>query len=342
MVWRARWHGKEKEFPTEAEAREYENNRKGKRQATVGPRVDTWTVRRAVEEHMEAAEEGSSTRAGRKQLLDNLGALEYLRMDRVTREHVEEWIEELTTGRPWKGDKPLAVSTVRTLRRILASLFNAAIEDGHLERNPCRLRRDKKGRTVARAISPSEIPTKIQVRELIESTTDPQLALMFRVAATTGIRIAELTGLRVRSVDVDGRRLHVEAQSRLGGAEWAWSSLKTPNAIRTVPLTDALALALKDHIDKLDRDLDAPLFLTQTGRQFSPTNAGNRLRSLGAPITKWHSLRHFYASTLFDQGRTAVAVSKLLGHASLAVTMETYLHIIPGEDDATRAALADL
>jgi integrase len=49
-----------------------------------------------------------------------------------------------------------------------------------------------------------------------------------------------------------------------------------------------------------------------------------------------HQLRHFYASALIAGGASVKVVQKRLGHASAVITLNTYGHLWPGDDDLTR------
>src|SRR5262249_1759018 len=51
----------------------------------------------------------------------------------------------------------------------------------------------------------------------------------------------------------------------------------------------------------------------------------------------FHSLRHFYASIMIAQGTPPKRLQSLLGHTTLAMTMDTYGHLFPaGEDESVR------
>lgn len=50
----------------------------------------------------------------------------------------------------------------------------------------------------------------------------------------------------------------------------------------------------------------------------------------GLNLTRLHSLRHFHASALFDQGESALLVSRRLGHASIKTTVDIYGHLFEG------------
>ena len=59
-----------------------------------------------------------------------------------------------------------------------------------------------------------------------------------------------------------------------------------------------------------------------------------------------HSLRHFLASALIAGGASVKQVQTVLGHASAVITLRTYAHLWPGDEDRTRnvmdAALSPL
>ena len=52
-----------------------------------------------------------------------------------------------------------------------------------------------------------------------------------------------------------------------------------------------------------------------------------------------HALRHFYASPLIAGGASVKQVQTVLGHASAVVTLRTYAHLWPGDDDRTRSII---
>jgi integrase len=52
-----------------------------------------------------------------------------------------------------------------------------------------------------------------------------------------------------------------------------------------------------------------------------------------------HSLRHFAASALVSGGASVKQVRMFLGHASATVTLRTYAHLFPGDEDRTRDVL---
>ncbi|HYB14849.1 MAG TPA: tyrosine-type recombinase/integrase, partial [Streptosporangiaceae bacterium] len=71
------------------------------------------------------------------------------------------------------------------------------------------------------------------------------------------------------------------------------------------------------------------------------------VKAAGLPAgTRYHDLRHFYASALIAANLNPKVVQARLGHASIAETMDTYGHLFPDSEDlgrgAVEAALGDV
>ncbi len=61
----------------------------------------------------------------------------------------------------------------------------------------------------------------------------------------------------------------------------------------------------------------------------------------GLPDIRFHDLRHTCATLLLSKGVHPKFVHELLGHATIAITLDTYSHVIPGMGDQTAAAMED-
>ena len=67
----------------------------------------------------------------------------------------------------------------------------------------------------------------------------------------------------------------------------------------------------------------------------TPGNAGT---ASGGELTS-HSFRHFAASALISGGASVKQVQMVLGHTSAVITLRTYAHMWPGDDDRTRSII---
>jgi integrase len=88
------------------------------------------------------------------------------------------------------------------------------------------------------------------------------------------------------------------------------------------------------------------VFAWPDGRPFHPDNIANwfeqHLRAAGLPRIRLHDVRHSYATAALMAGISARVISERLGHASVAFTLQTYGHFIPGMDRDAATTVADL
>ena len=71
-----------------------------------------------------------------------------------------------------------------------------------------------------------------------------------------------------------------------------------------------------------------------TGRSFKPT-----LKRAGLPDIRFHDLRHTCATLMLCEGVHIKVVQELLGHATIAITLDTYSHLLPGMGDEATVAM---
>ena len=77
------------------------------------------------------------------------------------------------------------------------------------------------------------------------------------------------------------------------------------------------------------------MFTWPDGRPIHPLRFSRwfeHARRAGLPKIRLHDLRHSYASAALDAGLPAKVISERLGHATIAVTMDIYSHVLPGLD----------
>jgi integrase len=117
---------------------------------------------------------------------------------------------------------------------------------------------------------------------------------------------------------------------------------KTAASVRTVPLADAVLAELAALVD--GPLAPGALFVADNGapipqNRFSQTWA-RAVKRVGLPKgTRFHDLRHTYASALIAAGCSVKVVQSHLGHTSAAITRDTYSHLWPTDDDRSRAAV---
>ncbi len=88
------------------------------------------------------------------------------------------------------------------------------------------------------------------------------------------------------------------------------------------------------------------VFTGDLGEPLRPDSVGQAFRRLvqsaDLPVIRLHDLRHTHASHLLRAGVNVKVVSERLGHASVSFTLDTYGHVMPGQQAEAAAAAAAL
>ena len=108
-----------------------------------------------------------------------------------------------------------------------------------------------------------------------------------------------------------------------------------------VDLPDVLADAIEAALPpREDRDPQAPLFPGVTADRLR-TAVGRACRAAGVPVFSPHDLRHRRISLLHRQGRDWAQIGAFVGQRDLAVTANTYTHVLVDESEIDDAALTE-
>jgi integrase len=230
--------------------------------------------------------------------------------------------------------RPLAPSTVHTVYSVLRALMQSAVEDQLIPANPCSRvplpRRDKA--VVA--------PMPAAAVSALAATMPPRYELAVWLAAGAGLREGEALGLTVPRVEFLGRRLVIVEQMQ----NKVLSPLKTRASRRVIPVDDLVLNAATAHMQRWAPGPGQLLITNRLGRPVQRNSFGDcwreAVRAAGLPAgTRFHDLRHFYASVLIADGRHPKVIQERLGHATIAETMDTYGHLFPDASEQGRGAL---
>ncbi len=254
-------------------------------------------------------------------------------------------------------EKGLKGSTIKVVMDKVKALFKAAVLDRRLPSTPY-VNIQLPDRTVGKVV----IPTVKQIRAVAAALPERYKAMPI-IAAGTGLRVSELTGLQVDAIDFDARTLTVpERDAQLayydGRTEPHLAPPKTKASARTVPLSDTVIAAIQVHLDAgHDGKVNLPdqdgnpgmrhmMFVSPTGKAFIRNSAGRIMRLATAgmnlpPRASWHWFRHFYASALIAAGEDPKTIQGRMGHGSITETFDTYGHLFPDTEDRSRRAIDD-
>jgi integrase len=194
-----------------------------------------------------------------------------------------------------------------------------------------------------------------ETRRLLEAANRDRLEALYVLAVHTGMRQGELLALRWQDVDMENAVVNVRRTLTRSGGRVSFGEPKTKKSRRSIRLTPQAVEALRSHLERQlgdmeilgDRYQDQGLvFTTDTGAPVNPSNLRQRsfaplLRRAGLPHMRFHDLRHTCATLLLSRGVHPKFVQELLGHATIAITLDTYSHVMPSMGDATARAMED-
>jgi integrase len=292
-------------------------------------------------------------------ILPRLGGIALTKLNPA---HVQHLLGEMEQG----GASPRRRQMVY---RVLSQALKRAVLLGLVPRNVCQaVTCPRPPKKTAESLTPE------QAYKLLQSARGDRLEALYMLAATTGLRQGELFGLQPECIDLKNGRLFIKQQlCELDGRLWL-APPKTAKGSREIRLPEIALTALREHRQRQLANghwrSDGYVFTDTLG---GPLRKSNFLRhewhplleragifkvgpaidhKTGQPIIDsktnqpkmrkvflpFHSTRHTAATLLLMQGVHPRVVQELLGHASIAVTMDTYSHVLPsmGAEAASR------
>ena len=267
-----------------------------------------------------------------KHLIDGLG---HIPVSELREEHIHKYYREKS--------KTLSPGTLIKHHNLLRSALSQGVIWRTLTRN------------VAEAVKPPKVSRKEmraltgpEVHRMLEACEDTAWHSIFHTLTWTGLRRSELLGLRWKDVDLILASLRVvQSVQRLNTGEFIVQEPKTASGRRTIALSPASCLVLREHREKQEADAtllgrqlaeDDLVFSHPDGSPRDPstlTLAFRRLtRRVGLDGVRLHDLRHTMASLYLEQGVNPKTVAERLGHASVTITLDLYSHCLPGVQEA--------
>lgn len=194
-----------------------------------------------------------------------------------------------------------------------------------------------------------------QLRAFLTATHGDRLSPIWHLLAMTGMRRGEALGLRWEDVDLEAGRLSVRRALIPNGAVVVVSEPKTARGRRSVALDPETVEVLKSQaaqqLDDQERKGDAwsdtgLVFTKADGEAWHPEVVSRFFRAAVKrsllPEIRLHDLRHTHATLALRAGIHPKVVSERLGHATIAITLDTYSHAIPAMQEEAAVLIADL
>lgn len=277
-----------------------------------------------------------------------------MKISQIKQLHVKKWIIELK-------DKGAKTSSIKAYKTLLTSVFQFAVDNDYIRRNPCRnCDQDKAEPSTKTAL------TKRQQEKLVDFLENDDLYKVYYplilFILNTGLRAGEVCGLTKDDIDMKKGVVHVRKQlgyRNIGdGYQYYWQPLKTAAGHRDIPLTPAAKKALI-----MEKELDFALgrrakeqevagrsgivFINNRGmalnsysidgtikriisvynqRERKEAETENREPEL-LPHISVHILRHTFCTRSVESGINIKTVQYLMGHSEIATTLNIYTHV---------------
>ena len=281
-----------------------------------------------------------------------------MKMKDVLRNDYQEWINELRI--PLKGSKkkPYSEGTVRRIHSIMTSAFDNAVHDFNIIReNPLKkikIPKDENSTGKVKYFSRGELTIFLDNTKPAKNAKyqeSMQYLALFTLLSRTGLRIGEALALTWDDIDLETKKTLTVCKTLVYplNSEPYISTPKSKSSGRTIKLDEATIKIMKRHrINQKEVILryanykatkDNIIFHQHDGRWLRTNIVREYFKAVckraGLEILSPHALRHTHAVHLLEAGANIKYVSERLGHKSVKITADTYLHVTEKiEDDA--------
>lgn len=298
----------------------------------------------------------------KNQLIPRIG---HIKLTKLKKTDIETMYNDLLSNGRADGKGGLSVKTVDNIRICLHKALQTAYENEYIVKNPAEIAKVPTLRSTNTQKKEIEILSK-QEQQALMAVCDSSTPYGMGIITTlyTGVRMGELLGIMWSDIDFGKKtisiskqvnRLHdysegATAKTRLGIQE----DTKTKTSNRIISINDSLLKLLQQYKDEQDKHIKhwgkaynnlGMVFAREDGYYIDPSTFRDKYVKILAeaklqPYT-FHALRHTFATRALEAGVPIKVVSKILGHASVQITMDTYMHVLPQLQNEAMNMIAD-
>ena len=252
-----------------------------------------------------------------------------------------------------RGRGGLSPSSVRRVHAVLHRACRDAVRWGRLTVNPVAAADPPR----ASAEHAERLPvwTADQLSAFLASVADDRLFALWRLLAMTGMRRGEALGLAWEDLDMEAGSVTIRRAWIPVNGVAQFSEPKSKRSRRTIALDPVTLEALKGHAARQAIEQSswpdtagavALVFTRPDGRPLVPWAVSKAFREQSRaamlPPIPLHGLRHTYATLALSSGVNPRIVSARLGHATVALTLDVYSHVLPQADREAAERIAGL
>ncbi len=281
-------------------------------------------------------------------------AIGHLRLDKITSRHIQQFINDLAlNGKSLKNGKPLSRKTAIHHLSFISDVFSYAVKMEMLTDNPCKRVTVPKGEKKEK-----DIYTLEEVAHLFQllETAPLKYRTFFTLAIYSGFRRGEMLGLEWKDIDWDNCVISVRRTSNYTASKGIYTdTTKTKKSQRSLKFPQCVMDLLREYKEEQDAERDRlgtkwvnhdRLFVKWNGEPMNNNTPYFWLKEFceanNFRFCDIHSLRHFYASALINNGVDAAAVSGALGHSTITTTTSIYCHVFGQAQARASEAIASV
>ena len=239
-------------------------------------------------------------------------------------------------------------NTLEVCRAVLNGMYEVAVRNEMLQKNP-----------VSHAVLPKDSRQhSVKVLNISEQNLFLKYARgtifypIYEIALSTGMRSGELRGLQWSDIDFDKGIIHVtHSLLYFNHIGYCLGATKTENSVRDIPMLDNVKSILKELRVKRFSNYQQNDIITIRNSEFSnliftnpngtPINRNQFKIEINRVVTRIqkdyndfphvtpHIFRHTFATRGIERGIPPKVLQAIMGHKSLATTMEIYAHVLP-------------
>ena len=249
-------------------------------------------------------------------------------IEEITEEDIQNYLNSL---------KNYSNSSIKKFYELLNQAFRSAFERDYIKSNPMKnviKPKSKKEDKNIRALTVEEQERFTQYL-LDQNIKDTPYRNVFLIQMFTGMRIGEVLALKTTDIDlahnliIVERTISVDAEEKIILKE----NPKTFNGIREIPILSYLKPYIMEQMDiaKINNHKENLLFVNRN-KGYVDHRIVNKilkkmLEELDIEGISTHSLRHTFGTRCMESGVRDVALQRMMGHSSIAVTLNNYVDV---------------